>query len=210
MDAARDSDAPVADGPPVRRLRRGIRRKQIIEAAKRVFSQTGFTHTSLDDLAQAAGVSRALIYTHFESKSQLYIAALDDFGEHLLAVIGPRQSWTPESVDKLVRVAIDDPHGFLLLFEHAAREPEFRDVVEDMRTQSLTIAKQRMPEKLGSTTNVDWAARLIPAVIIQAIVTWTQAGQPRPDKAPEIIRGIVAATTDLLRVDDDADDDSAE
>ena len=186
---------------PVRRLGRGKRRQQILEAAKRTFGRTGFAHTSLDDVAQAADISKALIYRHFESKRDLYVASLEDFGAHLQDVMGPREGWTQAVVDDLVRIAGTDPDGFLLLFEHASREPEFEQLATELRERSVAIARQRMPEKLGSPTNVDWAARLVPSVLIQALVTWIQAGRPNPERAAGVVRALLLATTEALRVD---------
>jgi AcrR family transcriptional regulator len=203
MDGNAPAGAETEPKQPVRRLGRDKRRKQIVQAAKHAFARTGFAHTSLDDVAAAAGVSRALIYRHFDSKSELYIAALDDFGDYLQSELGPRETWQPSSsVQQLVRVAIEDPDGFLLLFEHAAREPEFADVIDDVRDHSVLIARERMPEKLNSTTYVDWAARFIPTALIQAVVTWIQAGQPRPDTAAQTIGELLAAITKVLGTDD--------
>ncbi|HEX5121111.1 MAG TPA: TetR/AcrR family transcriptional regulator [Pseudonocardiaceae bacterium] len=195
------ADDSVAPRQPLHRLRRDKRRKQIVQAAKRAFAQTGYARTSLDDVANAAGISRALIYRHFDSKTQLYVAVLDDFGNYLQTELGPRERWGANSVDTLVRVAIEDPDGFLLLFEHAAREPEFADVIDEVWDRSMNIAMERMPQKLGNATYVDWGARFIPAATIQALVTWIQAGQPRPDQAARTINDLIAAITAVLGAD---------
>lgn len=47
------------------------RRLRILEAAAQCFARDGFSRTRIDDVAAAAGVSRALVYTHFASKEQL-------------------------------------------------------------------------------------------------------------------------------------------
>jgi AcrR family transcriptional regulator len=52
---------------PVRRLRRAERREQILAAATRAFARAGFAATSLDDIAAAAGISRAILYRHFDA-----------------------------------------------------------------------------------------------------------------------------------------------
>ncbi len=65
---------------PGRRLRRAQRREQVLAAA-----------TSLDDVAAEAGVSRVILYRHFESKSDLYRAVLDRACGHLLATVGDRE-----------------------------------------------------------------------------------------------------------------------
>jgi TetR/AcrR family acrAB operon transcriptional repressor len=46
-------------------------RNGILDAAERVFSERGVSRTSLEDIAQAAGVTRGAIYWHFKDKSDL-------------------------------------------------------------------------------------------------------------------------------------------
>lgn len=59
------------------RLSSEERREAIVEAVKRVFAEKGFDGTTTRELANAAGVSEALIYKHFPSKGSLYAAMLD-------------------------------------------------------------------------------------------------------------------------------------
>lgn len=44
----------------------------ILRAAHRLFLQDGFSVTSMDAITQAAGVSKATVYAHFESKEKLF------------------------------------------------------------------------------------------------------------------------------------------
>jgi len=53
------------------------RRQQIIETGLRVFAQHGFRGTTTRQLAQAAGITEALIFKHFADKNELYAAILD-------------------------------------------------------------------------------------------------------------------------------------
>jgi TetR/AcrR family acrAB operon transcriptional repressor len=52
-------------------------RNSILDAAERVFSQRGVSHTSLEDIAKAAGVTRGAIYWHFKNKSELFTAMVN-------------------------------------------------------------------------------------------------------------------------------------
>jgi AcrR family transcriptional regulator len=62
-------------------LRRGpLTRKQILDASLRLFSERGFARTSVRDIAQAAGITDAAIYYHFNSKRDLFEALLDERG----------------------------------------------------------------------------------------------------------------------------------
>src|SRR5262249_16386521 len=59
-----------------RRLRGEERRESILRAARRVFAEHGFSGTTTRALAEAAGVSEALLFQHFASKEALYAAML--------------------------------------------------------------------------------------------------------------------------------------
>jgi TetR/AcrR family acrAB operon transcriptional repressor len=49
-------------------------RQQIIDAARRVFSECGITKSTLEGIAAAAGVTRGAVYWHFKNKTDLFFA----------------------------------------------------------------------------------------------------------------------------------------
>jgi AcrR family transcriptional regulator len=53
------------------------RRLQILRVAVRLFSQHGFRGTTTKEIAQAAGISEAMVFRHFATKEELYAAILD-------------------------------------------------------------------------------------------------------------------------------------
>jgi AcrR family transcriptional regulator len=53
------------------------RRLQIVQVALRLFSEHGFRGTTTKEIAQAAGVSEAIIFRHFATKEDLYTAIID-------------------------------------------------------------------------------------------------------------------------------------
>jgi len=59
------------------RMAGGERRLQIVLVAMRLFSQRGFRGTTTKEIARAAGVSEAMVFRHFATKSELYSAILD-------------------------------------------------------------------------------------------------------------------------------------
>ena len=61
------------------------RRDAIVTAVRDMFAEKGFDGTTTRELAQAAGVSEALLYKHFPSKESLYGAMLDACAEGPLA-----------------------------------------------------------------------------------------------------------------------------
>ena len=52
-------------------------RAAVLDAAERVFLRRGVTHTSLAEIAQAAGVTRGAIYGHFKNKADLFTAMME-------------------------------------------------------------------------------------------------------------------------------------
>src|SRR5215207_2497876 len=69
--------APPQPAPPGARMCAGDRRRQIAEVAMRLFSERGFRGTTTKEIAQAAGVSEAIIFRHFATKEELYTAIID-------------------------------------------------------------------------------------------------------------------------------------
>jgi AcrR family transcriptional regulator len=181
-------------------LPRAQRREQILAAATTAFARNGFTATGLDDIAAEAGITRVLLYRHFDSKTDLYQAVLDRFcsvlSDHVAEPVG---GFTDASIDGLVAAATADPGGFRLLFVHAAREPDFKAVADRFHSDVTAAAHLQISELIDDPAWARWAAQLAPAVAIEAIIAWLDAGQPVPDLAADrvrhVIAGVLAAAT---------------
>ena len=79
-------------------MQRGERQSLILRNASEMFGARGYHNVSMEEVAEHAGISKALIYQHFDSKDQLYLAVLRQFqGEVRTMVL---HSWgtagTPE------------------------------------------------------------------------------------------------------------------
>jgi AcrR family transcriptional regulator len=173
-------------------MRRPERREHILRAAARAFGRAGFAATSLDDVAQEAGVTRAILYRHFESKADLYRAVLDQAQRRLAEATGA-PAFTKDSIDGLLDAAAEDPDGFRLLFQHAAREPEFRAQMDELRAASIGVALDQLAGQIPDAPWTRWAAQLAAFTTIEAVIAWLDAGQPDPDRAARRIRQVVAA-----------------
>ena len=181
---------------PVRRLRRADRREQILDAATRAFARAGFAGTGLDDVAAEAGITRVLIYRHFDSKADMYRAVLDRALARLDERVGT-PDFDARAIPNLLQAAAADPDAFRLLFRHAAREPEFRDFVDRLTTGSVEIARKSLGPYIPDGPWLEWAARLIPAFTIEGVISWLDAGRPDPEHAASrighAIRGVIEA-----------------
>lgn len=197
--AAGDGLAPgptPAGSAPLRRLRRADRREQILAAATRAFARTGYAATSLDDLADEAGITRVLLYRHFDSKNAMYRAVLDRACTRLETAVGT-DDFDDGSIPALLNAAAADPDGFRLLFRHAVREPEFADITQTLAAASTEVAHRHLAEMIDDEAWARWAGQVVPTATLEAVIAWLDAGQPNPDEAADriarAVHGIIAA-----------------
>src|SRR5205085_2974007 len=114
------------------------RRRQLLDVSLEVFAQRGFHGASMAEVAQAAGVTKPVLYQHFKSKRDLYLELLDDVGQRLLEEVqkataaagGPRQQ-VAAGFEAYFRFVADHESAFRLLFGGDGREAdkEFADAV---------------------------------------------------------------------------------
>jgi AcrR family transcriptional regulator len=177
---------------------RAERREQILDAATRAFARTGFAATSLDTIAAEAGVSHVILYRHFASKNDLYRDVLDRACTRLADAVGV-DHYDEATIPVLLRAAAADPDAFRLLFRHAAREAEFRDVVDTMRSTSTEIALRHLTEIPAGPWR-RWAASLLPIVTLEAVIAWLDTGQPDPDSAADHIGRAIQAVIQAAQI----------
>lgn len=88
---AAEPDASTAgrrgEGQGGKRLTADARRRQLFEVALSLFAEHGYASTTMDDIAEAAGVTKPLVYQHFESKRALYLELMDVFSRELVTRI---------------------------------------------------------------------------------------------------------------------------
>lgn len=119
------------------RLPAGARREQILDVAVQVFGQHGFHGASMNDVAEAAGVTKPVLYQHFDSKQDLYLALLEDVGHRMLHAIARATSGAPNGkvqtelgFQAYFRFVAADRDAFLLLFgTQANRDAESTAVI---------------------------------------------------------------------------------
>jgi AcrR family transcriptional regulator len=97
-----------------RRLSVDERRDELIEAALELFSHRPPEEISIDDVAAAAGASRALVYHYFGGKQELYLAALRSAAHQLSELLEPPSEGSP-----LVRLQISLKRYFDFVEDHA-------------------------------------------------------------------------------------------
>lgn len=118
------------------RLAAPDRKKRIIDAAMKLFSEQGFDGTSTRQIAEAAGINEALIFRHFKTKEELYWSVLEDRIERrgrnrrireMLDSGGEMRQVLVSIAEAMLDRTADDSAVTRLLFYSALRNPELSD-----------------------------------------------------------------------------------
>jgi AcrR family transcriptional regulator len=141
------------------------RRESILRAVRQVFAENGFRGTTTRALAEAAGVSEALLFQHFPNKEALYGAMQAAFARELESD-DPRESMGAEPSTAALVQFVHRFYASLILARHHGSENDvailarlmFRSLTEDGEFARLFI--RRIPLRLISKIE-----RCIPAAI---------------------------------------------
>lgn len=132
------------------RLPATARREQILDVALDVFASSGFHGASMNDIAEAAGVTKPVLYQHFDSKRDLYKSLLDEVGLRLLDSIAKAtaeatdgKSQTDLGFRAYFRWVSDDHAGFRLLFGSGTSNDE--EFVESVAKITASAAEATAP-----------------------------------------------------------------
>ncbi|RCK70942.1 TetR/AcrR family transcriptional regulator [Desertihabitans brevis] len=118
------------DTARAQRLPRDQRRAQLLDAAYEVFSTRGYHSVAMDEVAVASGVSKPVLYQHFSSKLELYLALLDRACSELVELVAGAVASSTHNRDR-VAAAMGAFFGFV-----AQQRRSFRFVFEsDLRTE---------------------------------------------------------------------------
>jgi AcrR family transcriptional regulator len=134
--------SPSAPTPAYRRLSVEERRSQLLDAALSLFAHRAPEEVSLDDVAEAAGVSRPLVYRYFPGgKQQLYEAALRSAAEELQSCFdeprtGPLLPRLARALDRYLAFVDQHDAGFSALLQGGS-------VVETSRTGAIVDGVRR-------------------------------------------------------------------
>ena len=129
-----------------RRLTADARRRQLFDVALALFAEHGYAATTMDDIAEAAGVTKPLVYQHFESKRALYLELMDVFSRELVTDIvkatadaqGPRQQ-VELGFAAYFELMLGNEQAFRLLYGRDA--PDDPELGEALRRVEETLAR---------------------------------------------------------------------
>ena len=168
----------------------------LLDTAERVFAEKGVSRTSLQDIAQAAGVSRGAIYWHFNNKADLVNAMMERIilpMEQTLQHVGHNDGQDPlielrcAIGDAMEKIATDERTR--LVFEVVTFKVEYVDELlavkerhvkvhaDGVREMQRSLTRAALRRGLTLTVPPTIAAQGLQAMIVGLIHTWLLAPQ---------------------------------
>jgi AcrR family transcriptional regulator len=182
--------APPKSPPPRKRLSAEDRRSAILDAALEVFSRRGYNGASIDEIATAAGISKALIYEHFPSKKDLHVSLLERHVQDIFVALArtadtrePGEVRLRNGVNAFLEWAETHREAFRLLFRDTF-ESDVADALirlQNQATGAIAALMASEPAKKGpQDREVDFALAIEAMAQqlsggVQSLAIWWQA-----------------------------------
>ncbi len=206
--------------PPIRtdqrvRLPRDVRRASLLEAALAAFSENGYHATSMDDIAERAGVSKPVLYQHFDSKLDLYLALAARVADDVVATITGALDSTPDNGARIAACVrayfefVDRPaSGYRLVFaSDMGADPAVATVLDDARSRCAEAIGRVLRDQtaLGWTECVLLGTTLV-GMVQSAARQWFEDGStiPLPEAADLVTMLVWRGIAQYPQVDDRA------
>ena len=146
------------------RLPAKARRQQLLDTSLATFARLGYHDSSMNDIADSAGVTKPVLYQHFESKRELFLELLTALSDDIRSTIRdaiehaatPRQQ-VEFGTAAYFRWAGEHRDGFMVLFDsEVRRDPEFgeeakrvqRDLVDSIAELIVVPGLDREHQRL--------------------------------------------------------------
>jgi AcrR family transcriptional regulator len=189
-----------------RRLPLAQRRELIIEAAGRLFGERGYDGTRLDDVAAEAGVTKPILYRHFDSKRDLYLALL----ERHRADLPTFTAAIPDdgSLNGGLRAILDDwlayvemhSYAWRMLFRDTGGGPDVQTVRREVHARAREVLAgviRSLGDESIAEREIEPLAELMSMGMASLVLWWMEnPGTPRDamiDAMARVWAGVLAA-----------------
>jgi AcrR family transcriptional regulator len=199
----------VPDAARRTRMTASERREAILAAAMAVFGERGYHGASIDEIAQAAGISKALIYEHFASKKELHASLLDRYAGELFARLEANAA-TGTGGEQRLRGGMEAFFGFVEEHREAFRvllrdlnDAEVVEALAGVQEQAVgVIAALMAADPDGAPAAADRDVEMLAAQLsgaVQSLANWWGEHRDVP-RAVVVERAMQFAWTGLERL----------
>lgn len=159
----------------------GERRAAIEAAAARLFGEFGYDGVTLEQVAEAVGVTKPIVYRHFDSKKDLYLAILirhrDDLPRFVAGEVSGGVAEVRAILSTWLTYAHANPHGWRMLFRDAGGDAEiaaFRRAVHDRAREVMAGFLDRRSGGAIPAQELQVSAEIARGGLAAMIVWWTE------------------------------------
>ena len=162
---------PAAAAKTTQRLSRSDRRAQLLSAARGAFVAVGYHAAAMDDIADRAGVSKPVLYQHFPSKLELYLALLGESADEMVRLVEEalhgsdhNDERTHRAVEAYFTFVADDGQAYRLIFESDLRgQAQVEEIVDRATDACIAAITQTITTDTGADPE---RARLLAAALV--------------------------------------------
>jgi AcrR family transcriptional regulator len=184
-----------------RKLPWSERRKLIVEAASRLFATRGYAHTSIDDIAAEAGVTKPIVYRHFGPKKKLHLTLLALHRDELLGTLaramqapGTLAERVPRAAEAWFAYVEAHPYAGAMLFRDTTGDPEVRRFHEEMQATARSAVAGLIEAERGFAvpeSMLEPLAELMRAALAGLAIWWSEhPALPRSTIVQVAVNGI--------------------
>ena len=124
-----------------KRLEVDERRRQLLQLGTELFARHAYDELSMRKIANAAGISHALLYRYFPSKQSYFRAALEQAAEEMQARTAPDPSLPPweqlvAGLEGFLELVDENALAYRQLMRSVASAPEVRELIDDVRERT--------------------------------------------------------------------------
>jgi AcrR family transcriptional regulator len=189
--------------PQRNRVAAAERRRTIERAAGRLFAERGYAGTRLEDIAAAAGVTKPVVYRHFDSKKSLYLALLErhraDLGGFLPAPAALEGAAGPEELmrailDEWLDYVRENSHAWVMLFRDHSGDAEiqaFRLRVSERAREVFVSFISSQPVSPVPPEQVEPTAEQLRSALAGLALWWID----HPEVPKAVVRAVAARTS---------------
>lgn len=176
------------------RLPRPVREQQMLEAASELFGRLGYHSVSMDQIAEAIGVSKPMLYAYFENKEGLCSACVKRAGADMISSlrISSDGGRSPESMlwagfTAFFEFVRQYPQSWRLIrSKYSYDEPSFQSMVDDVHQELIaeiqmlaaSTSGESAYEPLGDVETREAAAYAIFGAAASIADSWVDSGDP--------------------------------
>lgn len=203
---SRESSDPEGDAPVAVRLNAEDRKQSLIDAAAQILAHSGVDAVRMPEVAEAAGVTRPIVYKHFENRHALIIGVLEDFRGALgVRTADALRGWRTERWEVTVRRVIEatcdvledrGPAAWHLLGT-GAPDPVVEEVAHEVRDGILEPWLATVSEVTGGSKEQSRVLCLMTIGVVRGGLSQWLSGALSRERAIDLsTRGVCAMVRD--------------